>query len=166
MEDAIISGVTHDTSQSRITISDVPDRPGTAARIFTACAAVGVNVDMILQTPAVNDVTDVAFTVPSDEIDQLRTPLDNIAQEVGAPGWRIDDEVGLVSLVGAGMKTHPGIAARMFSTLADEGINIQMISTSPIKISCVIPATQVDDAVRSLHQAFDLAEAAVGREHA
>lgn len=165
MEKAIISGVTHDTTQSRITISDVPDRPGAAAVIFAAAAEVGVNVDMILQTPAVNDVTDVAFTVPADELSLISGPLDRIVEQVGAAGWRVDEHVGVVSLIGAGMKTHPGIAARMFSTLAEEKINIQMISTSPIKISCVIPAAQVEDAVRTLHAAFDLANSVQGRGH-
>jgi len=165
MENAIISGVTHDTSQSRITISDVPDQPGTAATIFSEAAELGVNVDMILQTPSVNGVTDVAFTVPTDELVRLRSTLDRIASDVSAGGWRSDDHVGLVSLVGAGMKTHPGIAARMFKALAEHDINIQMISTSPIKISCVIPLAEVEVAVRALHDAFELAATAKGRDH-
>lgn len=166
MENAIISGVTHDHSQARITVGDVPDRPGAAAAIFSACAKVGVNVDMILQTPAVDGVTDVAFTVPIDELGLIQEPMERIAAEIGAAGWRVDSEIGTISLIGAGMKTHPGIAARMFETLAEGGINIQMISTSPIKISCVIPAGQLDDAVRALHSAFDIGNAAAGRDHA
>jgi aspartate kinase len=166
MENAIISGVTHDTSQSRITISEVPDRPGTAATIFSQAATHGVNVDMILQTPSVNGVTDVAFTVPHEDLDRMAPALDAIVAEVDAREWRSDENVAVVSLVGAGMKTHPGIAARMFSSLAEDGINIQMISTSPIKIACVIPGEQVETAVRSLHAAFDLATSAEGRTHA
>lgn len=165
MEQAIISGVTHDTSQARVTMVDVPDRPGAAATIFSECAQLGINVDMILQTPAVNDVTDVAFTVPGDELERISPELDRIAAHVGAGGWRAESSVGLVSLVGAGMKTHPGIAARMFSALAEHRINIGMISTSPIKISCVIPAEQVEDAVRALHDSFDLSAAGSERGH-
>jgi aspartate kinase len=166
MEDAIISGVTHDEGQSRVTISDVPDEPGNAARIFGACAELGINVDMILQTPAVNGVTDVAFTLPSGDVTRAGETLDAIVAQVGAAGWRADEAIGIVSLVGAGMKTHPGIAAKMFASLADDGINMQMISTSPIKISCVIPAEQVATAVRCLHGAFDLASDSSVRDHA
>jgi aspartate kinase len=164
MEDAIISGVTHDEAQARITISDVPDQPGTAAKIFGACAELGINVDMILQTPAVNDITDVAFTIPVGDLDRAGDVLDRVTKDVGAAGWRKDEEVGIVSLVGAGMKTHPGIAAKMFGTLAEHSINLQMIATSPIKISCVIPSSQVETAVRCLHDAFDLASSTL-REH-
>ncbi|MCB0880176.1 MAG: aspartate kinase, partial [Thermoleophilia bacterium] len=165
MEDAIISGVTHDEAQARITITDVPDRPGNAARIFGACAELGLNVDMILQTPSVGGVTDVAFTVPSGDLARAAATFDAIVAQVEAAGWRSDEEIGIVSLVGAGMKTHPGIAAKMFSSLADTGINMQMISTSPIKISCVIPADQVHTAVRCLHDAFELADSAALRDH-
>jgi aspartate kinase len=165
MEDAIISGVTHDEGQSRITISAVPDQPGTAARIFGACADLGVNVDMILQTPSVNGVTDVAFTLPSGDVTRAAETFDEIVASVGAAEWRADEAIGIVSLVGAGMKTHPGIAAKMFASLAEDGINMQMISTSPIKISCVIPAEQVATAVRCLHGAFDLAAATSVRDH-
>lgn len=165
MEDAIISGVTHDEAQARITISDVPDQPGTAARIFGACAELGVNVDMILQTPSVNGVTDVAFTLPAGDLLRAGETLDRISTEIGAHGWRSDEEIGIVSLVGAGMKTHPGIAAKMFETLATNDINLQMISTSPIKISCVIPSAQVETAVRCLHDAFGLADGSALRDH-
>jgi aspartate kinase len=157
--------VTHDETQARITICEVPDEPGNAARIFGACAAFGVNVDMILQTPAVNGVTDVAFTIPAGDIARATETLDAITAKVGASAWRGDEEVGIVSLIGAGMKTHPGIAARMFESLAEANINMQMISTSPIKISCVIPAGQVETAVRCLHDAFDLATTSQLRDH-
>jgi aspartate kinase len=166
MENAIISGVTHDEAQARITVTDVPDQPGSAAIIFGAAAEQGINVDMILQTPSVNGVTDVAFTVPVTDIPKVNIVLEQVAAQVGAGGWRADENVGIVSLIGAGMKTHPGIAARMFRSLADSGINMQMISTSPIKISCVIPSEQVVTAVRCLHDAFELGTAAGLREHA
>ncbi|MCW2962653.1 MAG: aspartate kinase [Thermoleophilia bacterium] len=165
MENAIISGVTHDAAQARITVGEVPDRPGSAATIFGACAELGINVDMILQTPAVNGVTDVAFTLPSGDVEKAGPVLDRIVEQVGAAMWRCDQGVGIVSLVGAGMKTHPGIAAKMFASLADDGINMQMISTSPIKISCVIPEEQVETAVRCLHAAFDLAATSELRDH-
>jgi aspartate kinase len=165
MEDAIISGVTHDEAQARVTIAEVPDKPGNAARIFGACASLGINVDMILQTPAMNGVTDVAFTVPSGDVARASVTLEAITNEVGASAWRIDEEVGIISLIGAGMKTHPGIAARMFESLAAADINMQMISTSPIKISCVIPADQVETAVRCLHDAFELATTSQLRDH-
>ncbi|MEO6866392.1 MAG: aspartate kinase, partial [Gaiellales bacterium] len=165
MEDAIISGVTHDELQAHVTITNVPDKPGNAARIFGAMAGLGVNVDMILQTPAVGGVTDVAFTLPSGDVKRSSETLDGIATSIGADGWKVDDEIGVVSLIGAGMKTHPGIAAKMFATLADNNINLQMIATSPIKISCVIPTAEVHDAVRCLHDAFDLAAASELRDH-
>ena len=166
MENAIISGVTHDEDQARVTVTDVPDQPGSAALIFGACAEQGVNVDMILQTPSVNGVTDVAFTVPTAEIDKVNTVLEAVAARVGAGAFRIDDSVGIVSLIGAGMKTHPGIAAKMFASLAEAGINLQMISTSPIKISCVIPSGEVVTAVRCLHDVFELGSSAGLRDHA
>ena len=165
MEDAIISGVTHDEGQSRVTIMAVPDQPGSAARIFGAFAELGVNVDMILQTPSVGGVTDVAFTLPSGDVERAGSTLDAIVAQVGAAGWRADEAIGIVSLVGAGMKTHPGIAAKMFASLAKDDINMQMISTSPIKISCVIPADQVHTAVRCLHDAFELSSTAQLRDH-
>ncbi|MBC7460690.1 MAG: aspartate kinase [Thermoleophilia bacterium] len=166
MENAIISGVTHDEAQARVTVTDVPDRPGSAAAIFGACAEQGINVDMILQTPSVNGITDVAFTVPASDVPKVNVVLEQVAALVGAGGWRCDENVGIVSLIGAGMKTHPGIAARMFAALAESGINLQMISTSPIKISCVIPSEQVVTAVRTLHDAFELGTAAGLRDHA
>ncbi|MCW2923228.1 MAG: aspartate kinase, partial [Thermoleophilia bacterium] len=165
MENAIISGVTHDEAQARVTIFDVPDQPGSAASIFGACAELGINVDMILQTPSVNGITDVAFTLPSGDVQRAGETLERVARQVGAGGWRCDESVGIVSLVGAGMKTHPGIAAKMFASLAGDGINMQMISTSPIKISCVIPEAQVHDAVRCLHDAFDLSSSVDARGH-
>ena len=156
MEQAIISGVTHDTSEAKVTLRDVPDHPGVAARVFTRMAENNVNVDMIIQNVSEQGMTDISFTVPKDDLVRARRAVSEAVAELGARDFSIDESVAKVSLVGAGMKTHPGVAAKMFSTLAEAGVNLDMISTSPIRISCVISAEQVTDAVRSLHQAFEL----------
>lgn len=158
MEQAIISGVTHDTSEAKVTIRDVPDMPGVAARVFTALATANCNVDMIIQNVSEAGTTDISFTVPKDDLPRTRRAVGQVVEELGAREYSIDESVAKVSLVGAGMKTHPGIAAKMFSTLADAGVNLDMISTSPIRISCVISAEQVGAAVTSLHEAFGLAD--------
>jgi aspartate kinase len=164
MEQAIISGVTHDDSEAKITLEDVPDRPGVAAAIFRAVADEGINVDMIVQNVSKEGRTDVSFTVPKTDLSHAAVIMEQVVGEVGAVRFTADDEIARVSLVGAGMKTHPGVAAEMFSTLAEEGINIEMISTSSIRISCIIRASDVAQAVRALHERFDLAEASM-REH-
>jgi aspartate kinase len=156
MEEAIISGVTHDVSEAKITIEQVPDRPGVAASVFRALADDGVNVDMIVQNVSTQGHTDISFTVPRSDLAKTAVVMDKIVVDTEARGYRSDAEVGRVSLVGAGMKTHPGVAAKMFETLADEGINIEMISTSTIRISCVVRDTDVEPAVRTLHRAFGL----------
>jgi aspartate kinase len=156
MEQAIISGVTHDTSEAKVTIRDVPDTPGVAARVFTALAEANANIDMIIQNVSEDGTTDISFTSPKDDLGRVRSALDVVVAELGAREWQVDDSVAKVSLVGAGMKTHPGIAAKMFATLADAAVNLDMISTSPIRISCVISAEQVAVAVRALHDAFGL----------
>ncbi|MBI5231693.1 MAG: aspartate kinase [Coriobacteriales bacterium] len=156
MEQAIISGVTHDTSEAKITLRDVPDKPGVAAEVFTALADANVNIDMIIQNVSEQGTTDISFTTPKDDLDRASSALGKIVAELGARDWQVDDSVAKVSLVGAGMKTHPGIAAQMFRTLADAGVNIDMISTSPIRISCVIAADQIQSAVNALHDSFGL----------
>ena len=156
MEEAIISGVTHDVSEAKITIEQVPDRPGVAASVFRALAEDGVNVDMIVQNVSTAGHTDISFTVPRTDLAKTAVVMDKIVVDTEARGYRSDAEVGRVSLVGAGMKTHPGVAAKMFETLADEGINIEMISTSTIRISCVVRDSDVEPAVRTLHRAFGL----------
>jgi len=156
MEQAIISGVTHDTSEAKLTIRDVPDHPGVAATVFGKLAANNVNVDMIIQNVSERGMTDISFTAPKDDLPRAKRALDEVVSELGAREWSVDESVAKVSLVGAGMRTHPGIAARMFKTLADAGVNLDMISTSPIRISCVISAEQVSTAVRALHTAFGL----------
>jgi aspartate kinase len=156
MEEAIISGVTHDVSEAKITIEQVPDRPGVAASVFRALADDGVNVDMIVQNVSTAGHTDISFTVPRLDLANTLSVMDKVVVDTEARGYRSDAEVGRVSLVGAGMKTHPGVAAKMFEVLADEGINIEMISTSTIRISCVVRDTDVEPAVRTLHRAFGL----------
>lgn len=156
MEQALVSGVTHDESEAKITISGVPDRPGIAARVFNQLANEIVNVDMIIQNVSDQGKTDISFTVPSEDLIKAKNVVAKVVEELGARGCSFDEDIAKVSLVGAGMKTHPGVAAKMFSTLADNDINIEMISTSSIKISCVIRATDITKAVRKLHKAFGL----------
>jgi aspartate kinase len=156
MEQAIISAVTHDTSEAKVTILSVPDRPGIAARLFRALAEEGVNVDMIVQNTSVGGNTDISFTVPKDDITAGLRVTEKVAGELGAIGVTHDAGIARISLIGAGMKTHPGVAAEMFETLAGAGLNIEMISTSSIRISCVVRADQVEEGVRALHAAFDL----------
>ncbi|MDX6587367.1 MAG: aspartate kinase [Solirubrobacterales bacterium] len=163
MEQPMVTAVTHTSSEGRVTVSGVSDEPGVAGRIFAALAAANVNVDMIIQNEPVSgdQKADLSFTVGQDE---LRTAAEAI-ESLGV-GERIltDDRIGKVSIVGAGMRSHPGVAARVFETLGEHGINIEMISTSPIKISCVIAADQVESAVRALHAAFDLGEGGIQPE--
>ncbi|MHB9004166.1 MAG: aspartate kinase [Coriobacteriia bacterium] len=156
MEQAIISGVTYDTSETKITIRDVPDQPGVAATVFGKLAENNVNVDMIIQNVSEDARTDISFTAPADDLPRARQAVDAVVCDLGAREWSVDEAVAKVSLVGAGMRTHPGIAARMFASLAAAGVNIDMISTSPIRISCVIAADEVTRAVQVLHTEFGL----------
>ena len=158
VEDAIISGVAHDTSEAKVTVQHVPDTPGVAAKLFEAIAAQNVSIDMIVQNVSEAGTTDISFTMPMGEVAMLRPVLDRIVAEVEAKGVAVDDQVAKVSLVGAGMKTHPGVAAKMFSALSQAGINIGMISTSTIRVSVVVDATQVERAVKVVHDAFELGE--------
>lgn len=158
MEQAIISGVAHDLSEAKITISRVPDRPGVAARLFTPLADADVDVDMIVQNVSRDGLTDISFTVPREVADSALTIAEKAAEELEAGGADLDEDIAKVSLVGAGMKSHPGVAATVFCALADADINVEMISTSTIRISCVVRAAQVDEAVRVLHEAFGLEE--------
>lgn len=156
MEQAIVSAVVHDTSEAKVTVTGVPDKPGIAAKLFRALADAGVNVDMIVQNVSEHGVTDISFTVPHDDLETARSVTTALAEEVQATGVTTDASIGRVSIVGAGMKSNPGVAARMFETLADAGINIEMISTSAIRISCVIAQDEIDRAVQTLHTAFGL----------
>jgi len=158
MEQAIISGVTHDTSEAKLTIRDVPDRPGVAAEVFGGLAGESVNVDMIIQNVSEEGTTDISFTVPHEDLARARRATEGIVERMGARKWTVDESVAKISLVGAGMKTHPGVAAQMFDALAEAGVNIDMISTSSIRISAVISEDQAVQAVRALHDSFGLAD--------
>ncbi len=156
MEDAIVSAVTHEESEAKVTVTGVPDRPGIAATLFRRLAEVDVNLDMIVQNVSVNGVTDISFTVPQPDLDTARRICEDYVADIEAAGVVATDTIGKVSLVGAGMKTSPGVAAKVFETLAENDINIEMISTSAIRISCVVPEPQVERAVEVLHAAFGL----------
>lgn len=155
MEQAIISGIAHDTSEAKLTIRRVPDQPGVAARLFEGMAGSGVNVDMIVQNVSLDGTTDISFTVPKTSLGPARAVADKVAADLGAGEVEIDAAVAKISLVGAGMKSHPGVAAKVFRTLADAGINIDMISTSTIRISCVVRGEDAVRAVEALHSAFE-----------
>ena len=156
MEEAIVTAVTHDVSEAKVTVIGVPDRPGLAARLFRGLAERNVNVDMIVQNTSLHGTTDISFTVPGYDLAVSAEVCEALVPELGAIGVTSDSDVARVSLVGAGMKTHPGVTALTFETLASEGINIEMISTSSIRISCVVRAEAAEVAVRALHAAFEL----------
>jgi aspartate kinase len=156
LEKAIISGVTHDTSEAKVTILGVPDRPGIAAGVFRPLADAGVNIDMIVQNVSEHGHTSISFTMPKSDLATAEPILARTASEVGASGYTTDREIAKVSLIGAGMRSHPGVAADMFDALAEAGINIEIISTSSIRISCVVRAREVERAVRVVHEAFGL----------
>jgi len=158
MEQAIISGVAHDRSEAKITVVGVPDKVGEAARIFRAIAATDINIDMIVQnvSAAATGRTDISFTLPREDGQAAMTSLGQLQGEVGFESLLYDDRIGKVSLVGAGMRSHPGVSATFFGALADAGVNIEMISTSEIRISVVVDESDVAMAVGAAHQAFDL----------
>ena len=158
MEQAIIAGVAHDRSEAKITVVGVPDKVGEAARIFEALAAVEVNLDMVVQniSAAATGLTDISFTLPRADGQTAMTALARIQDEVGYDKLLYDDQIGKVSLIGAGMRSHPGITARFFAALAAAGVNIEMISTSEIRISVIVDEGQIDTAVLATHTAFDL----------
>jgi aspartate kinase len=159
MEKVVITGITHDKNQTRITLRGVPDRPGIAARIFNDIAKANINVDMIVQNISSEDnATDLSFTVSKAEADKAFEITQKISGELGSKGVSINKEVAKVSIVGVGMQSHFGVAAQMFETLSKEGINIKMISTSEIKISCIIDVKHMEAAVKALHESFDLAK--------
>lgn len=158
MEAAIITGVAHDRSQAKITVVGVPDKPGEAAAIFRAVADNQINIDMIVQnvSAAATSLTDISFTLPRGEGQAAMSALSRLQDSVGFDSLQYDDSVGKVSIVGAGMSSSPGISARFFEALSDAGVNIEMISTSEIRVSVVVSETQVEDAVRAAHAAFEL----------
>ena len=156
MEDPIISGVVTDTNEAKVTIVAVPDRPGISASLFEPLAAANINVDMIVQNTSHEGTTDISFTMPKADLATAEQIVARVAAEIGAKGVEHDADIAKISLVGAGMKTSPGIAAKMFRTLADEGVNIEMISTSTIRISVVTAMSDLERAARVLHTAFEL----------
>ena len=156
MEQAIISAVVDDDSEAKVTITGVPDRPGIAASLFRRLADADVNVDMIVQNVSEDGVTDISYTAPKEDLGTSLAITEGLAEEIGATGVTADSGIARVSVVGAGMKSNPGVAATMFETLAGNGINIEMISTSAIRISCVISADQLERAVVVLHDAYGL----------
>jgi len=156
MEQAIVSAVVHDTSEAKVTVTGVPDQPGIAARLFRLLADADVNVDMIVQNTSDHGVTDISFTVPHEDLPKSEEITSSLAAEISATGVSSDGGIGRVSLVGAGMKSNPGVAAKTFETLAAAGINIEMISTSAIRISCIVREAQIEQAVQELHDAFGL----------
>ena len=156
MEQVLVSGVTGDRNQAKITVIGVPDQPGIAAKIFVAIAESAINVDMIIQNVSHESLTDISFTVPRGDLKAVTSLIRDLAKEVGARTFEVNEAIAKVSLVGVGMRSHSGVAARMFATLSRDGINIMMISTSEIKISCVVEEKYMELAVRGLHQEFDL----------
>ena len=158
MEQAIISGVAHDRSEAKVTVAGVPDIVGQAAKIFRAIATAGINIDMIVQniSAAATGLTDISFTLPRDDGEAALAALRAVQQETGFENLLYDDRIGKVSLVGAGMRSHPGVTATFFGALAEAGVNIEMISTSEIRISVVVDENEVDAAVTATHRAFDL----------
>lgn len=156
MEKEVVSGVTYDRNQAKVTVVHVPDRPGIAARLFTPLSDENIPVDMIIQNASIDGFTDLTFTVARKDIRDVKRMVDKVSVEIGATGVEYDENISKVSIVGVGMKSHAGVASRMFTALASEGINILMISTSEIKISCVIESKYTELAVRVLHDAFGL----------
>src|SRR4051794_34474956 len=158
VEQAIVSGVAHDTTEAKVTIRKVPDRPGVAGRTFRPLATAGINIDMIVQNTSVAGLADISFTLPEDELEHAAPILDDLARDIGAEGWTPERDIAKVSVIGAGMKSNPGVAAAIFEALADEGINIEIISTSSIRVSCVVPAEKAERAVNVIHDRLRLAD--------
>jgi aspartate kinase len=158
VEQPIISGVAHDRSEAKVTVVGVPDKPGEAAQIFEALAEADVNIDMIVQnvSAAATGRTDISFTMPQDDTKHAVVALERAKDAVGYSDLLVDDQIGKVSLVGAGMRTHPGISAQFFRALSNAGVNVEMISTSEIRISVITRADELDAAVKAIHTSFGL----------
>ncbi len=159
MEEVVVSGVAYDKNQAKVTLCRVPDRPGVASKLFKSIADAKAVVDMIIQNVSRDGYTDISFTVPSTDLKKALPVIKSAAKASGSEDVMVNEEISKVSIIGVGMRSHSGVASRMFTALADEGINIMMISTSEIKISCVIDAKYTELAVRSLHKVFKLEEA-------
>jgi aspartate kinase len=158
MEQAIISGIAHDTSEAKVTIRRVPDRPGVAGRTFRPLAEAGINIGEIVQNTSLDGLADISFTLPEDELSRAEPILEQLSREIEAEGFTSERDIAKVSVIGAGMKTNPGVAAAIFEALADAGINIEIISTSSIRVSCVVPASECDRAVNVIHERLLLAD--------
>lgn len=155
-ETPVISGVAHDRTESLVTVRGVPDEPGMAARVFTELAKSGINVDMIVQAGASTGKADISFTVPDSTVKTVEKALDGKKTRLGYDSYFVNSNVGKVAVVGVGMKTHSGLAAKFFESLSAQHINVMMISTSEIRIAALVPLDQLDDAVRALHTAYGL----------
>ncbi len=158
LEQAIISGVAHDTGDAKVTIRGVPDRPGVAVRTFRPLADAGINIDMIVQNTSVAGLADISFTLPENELRRAEPILARLAAEIEAEGFVCDPHIARISVIGAGMKSNPGVAADIFEALADAGINIEIISTSSIRVSCVVPAADAERAVNVIHERLKVAD--------
>ena len=158
LEQAIISGIAHDTSEAKVTIRAVPDRPGVAGRTFRPLAEAGINIGEIVQNTSVAGLADISFTLPEDELPRAEPILEKLSKDIGAEGFTCEREIAKITVVGAGMKSNPGVAAAIFEALADAGINIEIISTSSIRVSCVVPAADAERAVNVIHERLRLAE--------
>ncbi len=158
MEEPIIAGVAHDRSEAKITVIGIPDVPGSAARLFEAVARADVNIDMIVQNVSATEtgVTDISFTLPATSLDEARAAIEADREGIGYADLVVDDTIGKISLVGAGMRASSGVSAKFFAALRDAKVNIEMITTSDIRISVVTRADRLDDAVRAVHSAFGL----------
>ncbi|MCL5772426.1 MAG: aspartate kinase [Actinobacteria bacterium] len=156
MEQAVVSGVTYDTNQVKISVFGIPDKPGVAAKLFGELAAANINIDMIVQNVGEKGIAAISFTIKKEDLQTCEKVVKELKEKIGIKNFEIDTDIAKLSIVGAGMKSHPGVAATMFSCLGDKGINIEMISTSPIIISCVIRKDRIIEAVRLLHEVFNL----------
>ncbi|MFI5302209.1 MAG: aspartate kinase [Polyangiales bacterium] len=158
LEQAIISGIAHDTSEAKVTIRAVPDRPGVAGRTFRPLADAGINIGEIVQNTSVAGLADISFTLPENEVERAEPILEQLSRDIEAEGFTCDRDIAKITVVGAGMKSNPGVAAAIFEALADAHINIEIISTSSIRVSCVVPARDADRAVNVIHERLRLAD--------
>jgi aspartate kinase len=156
LEQAMISGIARDTGEAKVTIRRVPDRPGVAGRTFRPLADAGINIDMIVQNTSVDGFADISFTLPETDLAKAEPILAELSKEIGAEGFSSESDIAKISVIGAGMRTNPGVAAAIFEALADAGINIEIISTSSIRVSCVVPAAEIDRAVNVVHERLKL----------
>ena len=154
MEEAIVSGVTHNDKEVKFTLFGVPDQPGIAGTVFGSLSEIGINVDMIVQNVSKESITDISFTAPSEQQKDVEDALENISKQLDAKGYDVDENIARISIIGAGMKSESGVASKMFKTLGDNKINISMISTSPIRVSCVISSNDIEKALNVLHEEF------------